>query len=367
MAHNRFGTRFTFTTWGESHGPSIGVVIDGCPAGIAITTSEINLALKKRAPGQHKHTSPRKEADQARILSGVYQGKTTGAPISLVIENTDVKSEAYVPLKDIYRPGHANYTYLQKYGRMDQRGGGRASARETAARVAAGAVAQALLNHHGISIQTYMHQIGTVRCTPHHFSAISEAHAPLNLSDEALTARMWNEVNEAQQAGDAIGGVVGGIIQHVPCGLGEPIYEKIEAKLACAMMSIPASKGFEVGMGFDAAAMRGSEHNDSMQAKNGRSRFSSNHAGGILGGISTGEPITFRVAFKPTSSIKRPQSSTNTSNENVTYTLDERSRHDPCVAIRAIPVVEAMTQCVIADCLLLNQTAMLNPVDPDAS
>lgn len=327
MASNSFGLIFRITTFGESHGKAIGVVIDGCPAGLLIKEEEINAALALRAPGKEALTSPRAESDQAEILSGVFEGKTTGAPIAIVIFNHDADSSKYEPIKELIRPGHANATYLEKYGVFDYRGGGRASARETACRVAAGAIAKKLLASAGINVQAYLKNEETLR--------------PL--------------IEEAKQSGDSLGGIVE-FVATVPAGLGDPLYEKLEARLAYALMSIPASKGFEIGSGFASATMRGSEHNDLFIEKG---VTETNHAGGILGGITNGMPVVGRVAFKPTSSITKEQKTVTLTGEQATFSLPPGSRHDPCVAIRAVPVVEAMVALVLADALLVNRSAKL--------
>lgn len=322
---NELGTYFKIKTWGESHGAAIGVVIDGCPANLPLSLEAIEQDLARRAPGKSPYTSPRKEPDRPEILSGVYQGKTTGAPISILIKNKDVRSSAYRPLEGIFRPGHASYTYHHKYGHFDPRGGGRASARETAARVAAGSIAKQFLHVHGITFSSTLVSIGGI-------STKEEKKI------EALLQVVLKE-------GDSVGGVVELSIFGLPPGLGDPQYGKIDALLAHAMLSIPASKGFEIGRGFLASTMRGQEHNDPMSHQG----FEKNDAGGILGGISTGEIVTCRVAFKPTSSIKIPQKTVNYEGEEVIHRLPEGSRHDPCVAIRATPVVEAMGALVVAD------------------
>ncbi len=308
---NSFGQIFRITTWGESHGKAIGVVIDGCPAGLEISEEEINGELEKRAPGRQEHTSPRKESDHAEILSGIFEGKTTGTPISIIIPNRDADSSAYEPIKHLVRPGHANATYVKKYGIFDYRGGGRASARETACRVAAGAIAKKLLEQVGIRVEAVLIERGEI------------------------------------EEGDSVGGVIEGRALGVPAGLGEPVYQKMEAMLAQAMLSIPASKGFEIGEGFGAAKMRGSEHNACP-------------TGGTLGGITDGESLLFRVAFKPTSSIAKPQKTTTLSGEEATLTLPKGSRHDPCVAIRAVAVVESMCALVLADAILMNRLCIMN-------
>lgn len=338
MASNSMGQIFRITTWGESHGKAIGVVIDGCPAGLEITEEDINAALALRAPGNSPYTSPRKEPDIAEILSGVFEGKTTGAPISVIIYNKDADSSKYHPIKDHLRPGHANYSYLEKYGIFDYRGGGRSSARETACRVAAGAVAKKFLANHGITLTAFLKTVGGF---------------PTESAD-AIRA-----LEEALQDGNSLGGVIEFCIDNLPAGLGDPIYEKLEANLAHAMLSIPASKGFEIGRGFKAADMKGSEHNDLYINEDGKTGLASNNAGGTLGGISTGAPIVGSVAFKPTSSIRIPQETVTLKGEQVTFALPEGSRHDPCLAFRAVPIVEAMAALVVADSLLMQRCARL--------
>lgn len=363
MASNTFGNLFRITTWGESHGKAIGVVIDGCPGGLEITDAEINAVLAMRAPGKTPHTSPRKEPDQAEILSGVFQGKTTGAPICIIIPNQDVDSTKYETIKDLLRPGHANYTYLEKYGVFDYRGGGRASARETACRVAAGAIARKFLLQSGIELTAYLKQIGDVVAEVDHDNLEQLLPQILQSSlfcpDPAAESAMIALLENAKAAGDSFGGVVEFIATSLPAGLGDPIYEKLEANLASAMMSLPASKGIEIGEGFRAALMQGSQHNDLFTNEKGGVQTLTNHAGGTLGGISTGMPLIGRVAFKPTSSIMKPQMTLSTSNESMNFQLPEGSRHDPCVAIRAVPVVEAMLALVLVDALLLNRCSKI--------
>lgn len=361
MASNTFGTIFRITTWGESHGKAIGVVIDGCPAGLEISDQEINDALALRAPGKTPYTSPRCETDLAEILSGIHEGKTSGAPISIIIPNQDADSSKYDAIKDLLRPGHANYTYLEKYGVFDHRGGGRASARETACRVAAGAIASKFLQHYGISVTAYIKQIGTIEATLT-ASDISllrafKLQSALFCPDAEATKAMTALIDEAKQAGDSLGGVVEFMIASIPVGLGDPVYEKLEAKLASAMLSIPASKGFEMGAGFSAVSMLGSEHNDAFTKQDDRITTATNNSGGTLGGISTGMPLIARVAFKPTSSIIKPQKTISTAGEEAVFQIPAGSRHDPCVAIRAVPVVEAMAALVITDAILLNRCA----------
>lgn len=334
MASNTFGTIFKITTWGESHGRAIGVVIDGCPAGLEVDESEINLALSLRAPGKNPYVSARNEEDKVEILSGIFEGKTTGAPISLLIPNKDADSSAYEPIKDLLRPGHANYTYLEKYGIFDYRGGGRASGRETACRVAAGAIAKKFLASFGIEVSAYLKQVG-----------------------QAVTkSEMLALIEQAKAEGDSYGGLVEFIVTSVPVGLGDPVYEKLEAKLASALMGLPATKGFEIGSGFGAVSMKGSEHNDLFISPG---KTATNHSGGVLGGITTGMNVVGRVAFKPTSSIKKQQETLTISGEKAIFSLPAHSRHDPCVAVRAVPVVEAMVALVIADAVLLNRCAKL--------
>lgn len=322
MGSNSFGTIFQITTWGESHGKAIGVVIDGCPAGLELSEADLIPDLQRRAPGQ-PFTSPRKERDAPEILSGVFEGKTTGAPISIIIYNQDAKSQAYDQLKEVFRPGHANFTYLAKYGIFDYRGGGRASGRETACRVAAGSVAKKLLLTFGIKV----------------FAELEEGEVP--------------------EEGDSVGGVIKFTAEGNCENLGEPVYEKLEANLAKALMSIPATKGFEIGSGFAAAAMKGSEHNDRYAKEGDRIVTLTNYAGGVIAGISNGMPIYGRVAFKPTSSILKPQETLTTKGESTIFSLPTGSRYDPCVAIRAVPVVEAMVALVLIDALLINRCARL--------
>ncbi len=363
MASNSFGTLFRITTWGESHGRAIGVVIDGCPAGLDIREDEINAALALRAPGRNAFTSPRRETDEAQIASGVFEGKTTGAPISILVPNHDTDSSKYEPVKDRLKPGHAQYTYLEKYGVFDHRGSGRASGRETACRVAAGAVAKALLRTAGIHVVAYIKQIAHILANVD-ANDLVHTHArtyedPVFCPDQIASLQIRTAIEEAKANGNSLGGIVEFIANPLPTGLGDPIYEKLEAKLAHAMMSLPASKGFEIGSGFLSVDMRGSSHNDRFQNEGGNVRTATNYAGGILGGISTGMPLIGRVAFKPTSSIGIPQESLTTSKESCTFELPVGSRHDPCVAIRAVPVVEAMVALVLADAMLLNRCARL--------
>lgn len=365
MASNFFGQVFRITTFGESHGTAIGVVIDGCPAGLSLTKEEIDQELSVRQPGKNPYTSPRKEKDEAQILSGLFEGKTTGAPIAIVIWNHDADSTKYEPIKNLLRPGHANFTYLHKYGIFDYRGGGRSSARETAARVAAGAVAKKLLAHFDIELCAFVAEIGGISIVEPNLESPAKLRKkilanPLFCPDAKAAEKMMKEIEKAKEEGDSLGGILQCAVAKLPPGLGDPVYGKLEANLASAMLSLPATKGFEIGSGFAAARMKGSEHNDAFDVdENGKITTTTNYAGGTLGGISTGLPLTFRVAFKPTSSIKKPQKTVNLKGEKKPFKLPEGSRHDPCVAIRAVPIIEAMTALVLADAILLNRCAKL--------
>jgi chorismate synthase len=363
MASNSFGNIFKVTTWGESHGKAVGAVIDGCPAGLEIEESEINDALARRAPGRTPYTSPRTEPDKAEILSGVFEGKTTGTPICIIVPNKDADSSKYEPIKNLLRPGHANYTYLEKYGLFDYRGGGRSSARETIGRVAAGAIAKKILSHYGIQLMAYIKQIGRVAAAIEAGAwepvSASIHESPVFCPDPQASTAMIALIEKAKLEGESLGGVVEFIALSVPAGLGDPIYEKLEANLAHAMMSLPATKGFEIGSGFQSVIMPGSEHNDVFTKKSGKMQTQTNYAGGTLGGISTGMPIVGRVAFKPTSSIMKPQETLTITGEQACFQLPAGSRHDPCVAIRAVPIVEAMAALVLVDAMLLNKCARL--------
>jgi len=366
MASNQFGNIFKMTTWGESHGSAIGVVIDGCPAGIAISADEINFELEKRAPGKNPFVTPRKEKDKAEILSGVFEGYTTGAPISVLIKNMDVKSDSYHAIKELYKPGHANFTYLKKYGIFDYKGSGRASARETAARVIAGAIAKKLLASYGIETCAYLKRIEKIS-----FEKTDESIDLLKKNKEAsvifcpsgeTTDKMIVFLEKIKEEGDSIGGIVEFVTSNLPVGLGDPVYEKLEANLAKAMLSIPASKGFEIGEGFNSVNLKGSESNDCLTIEAGDVHFTSNSAGGTLGGISNGMPITGRVVFKATSSIFKKQQTVDIYNQKKHFKQSKAARHDPCVAVRAVAVVEAMLNIVIADAVLMNKNARHDPV-----
>lgn len=363
MASNSFGKLFRITTWGESHGKAIGVVIDGCPSGIEISEEEINQQLSRRAPGKNPYTSPRKESDHAEIYSGVFEGKTTGTPISIIIPNQDSDSSKYETMKSLLRPGHANYTYLAKYGIFDHRGGGRASGRETSCRVAAGAIAKKLLKQYGITPLAYIKELGGVEATIDiellRDSPQAIYESALFCPDPIATKLMIAKLEEALNQKDSIGGIVELYVEGIPVGLGDPVYEKFEALLASALMSIPASKGFEIGSGFQAARMLGSHHNDLFIAQENAVKTATNHAGGTLGGISTGMPLLARIAFKPPSSIGKTQETVDVEGRPTHLELPVGSRHDPSVAIRAVPVVEAMTALVLADVLLANRCVQL--------
>jgi chorismate synthase len=355
MASNSFGQVFRITTWGESHGPAIGVVIDGCPAGVEITEEEIYLDLQKRSPGFHALTSPRRESDKPHILSGVFEGKTTGTPISIIIYNQDVDSSKYEPIKDLLRPGHAQSSYQNKYQIYDYRGGGRASARETACRVAAAAIAKKILNQQGLRVHCFLKQVGVLKATfPKNFNHLRQS--TISCPDKQFESQVHEYLKDIQAQGDSVGGSVAFYIEGVPCGLGDPIYQKLEACLALAMMSIPASKAFSIGEGFDAAVMHGSQHNDEYV---NLKETKTNHAGGILAGISTGMPIWGELAFKPTSSIMKTQATVDKHGQPQEFSLPAGSRHDPCVAIRAVPVVEAMCYLTLIDAWLMNRFSII--------
>ena len=352
MSWNTFGRVLRFTTWGESHGPAIGAVVDGCPPGIALAESDIQPFLDARKPGQNKFTTQRKEPDAVRILSGVFEGQTTGTPVQLMIENTDQRSKDYSEIANTYRPGHADYAYDAKYGLRDYRGGGRSSARETAMRVAAGAVARLVIPE--VSILAYVAEIGGDRIDPANFDTEEIARNPFWCPDAAAAKRWEALVDEARKAGSSLGAVVECVATGVPAGWGAPIYAKLDTDLAAAMMSINAVKGVEIGEGMNAACLTGEANADEIYMGNdGKPVFSSNHAGGILGGISTGQDIVCRFAVKPTSSILTPRKTITKSGEPAEIVT--KGRHDPCVGIRAVPVGEAMAACVILDHLMLHR------------
>ncbi|MBT8040768.1 MAG: chorismate synthase [Gammaproteobacteria bacterium] len=352
MSHNRFGHLFTVTTFGESHGPAIGCVIDGCPPGIEITAEEIKAELERRATGKSRHTSQRREKDDVQIVSGMFEGQTTGTAIAMVIENTDARSRDYNEIKSQFRPGHADYTYFKKYGVRDYRGGGRSSARETTMRVAAGAIARKWLNQEfGISIQGWLAQLG-----PHRVDAVREWSSvdenPFFCPDPSMVPVLENYMDALRKSGDSVGARVNVVARNVPAGLGAPVYGKLDADLAAAMMSINAAKGVEVGAGFDSVAQMGTEHRDEMTSDG----FLSNHAGGVLGGISSGQDIVVSTAFKPTSSLRLPCRGLDVDGNEVEIVT--KGRHDPCVGIRATPIVEAMMALVLMDHVLRHRAQM---------
>jgi len=353
MAGNSFGKAFRITTWGESHGRAIGAVVDGCPPGLSLDEQMIQKDLDRRKPGQSELTTARKESDQVEILSGVFEGKTSGTPVSLLILNKGQQSYRYDHLRDVFRPGHAEATYYQKYGIYDHRGGGRASARETAARVAAGAVAKRIIAEEGIEVIGYTRRVGPVEAETFDLQAI-EGNA-VRCPDPVQAQKMAELIQRVRDAGDSIGGLVEVIARGVPAGLGEPVYDKMDADLAKALMSINAIKGVEIGAGFNVAGKKGSENNDPWIFENGRLRTKTNHAGGIIGGITTGEELIVRFAVKPPSTIGIPQKTVDRTGRTVTMTpgdKDAKKRHDPCICPRVVPVAEAMVAIVLADHLL---------------
>jgi chorismate synthase len=354
MSINSFGRLFRFTTWGESHGPALGAVVDGCPPGLALSEADLQPFLDQRRPGQSKFTTQRQEPDAVKILSGVFEGKTTGTPISLMIENVDQRSKDYSEVAAAYRPGHADYAYDAKYGFRDYRGGGRSSARETAARVAAGGVARLVIPE--VSILAYVSEIGGDAIDPANFDADEIARNPFFCPDAKAAARWAVSVDKARLAGSSLGAVVECVATGVPAGWGAPLYGKLDADLAAAMMSINAVKGIEIGDGFAAARLTGEQNADRMRpgsADSGGPEFLANHAGGIAGGIATGQPVLVRVAFKPTSSILTPVETITRTGEATE--IKTKGRHDPCVGIRGAPVVAAMMALVLADHKLLHR------------
>lgn len=349
-----FGRLFRVTTWGESHGPALGVVVDGCPAGLELNEELIQRDLDRRRVGQSEVTSPRQERDRVTILSGVFEGKTTGAPISLITYNADADSSKYEPLRDVFRPGHADYTYWVKYGHRDHRGGGRSSARETWGRVAAGAIARQLLRTvAGVEVYGFVRELAGI--TIETFDREEIDRNPVRCPDPVAAQKMVAAILEAKEQKTSVGGIVEVRAVNVPPGLGEPTMDKLDALIGYAMLSIPAVKGVEIGDGFAAARLYGHEHNDPFVMEDGRVRTLTNHAGGMLGGISTGEEIVVRLAVKPTSSIARPQRTVDISGNERTIVVE--GRHDPSICPRVVPVAEAMLLLVLADCYLMNRAA----------
>jgi chorismate synthase len=348
---NSYGTLFRITTFGESHGPAIGVVIDGCPAGLEVDEAFIQSELDRRKPGQSKITTQRKEDDTFKILSGVFEGKTTGTPIAIVINNQDQRSKDYSHIASSFRPSHADYTYEAKYGVRDYRGGGRSSARETAARVAAGAIAKLLLKKYNVAIQAYVSQVGNIQAPVYTNLDLSKTENNIvRCPDQATAEKMITLIDQVRLDRDTIGGMVTCIIKNTPVGLGEPVFDKLHAELGKAMLSINAVKGFEYGSGFEGTKLRGSQHNDEFINESGTIKTKTNHSGGIQGGISNGEDIYFNVAFKPVATIMKDQQSVDTEGNEVT--VSGKGRHDPCVVPRAVPIVESMAALVMADFIL---------------
>ena len=359
MAGNSFGQIFRLSSFGESHGRAIGGIIDGCPANINLDLDRIQAELDRRKPGQSAISTQRKETDKVEFLSGILDGKTLGTPIGFVLKNADQRSKDYSKIAQVYRPSHADYTYEKKYGIRDPRGGGRSSARETAVRVVAGAIAAQILEQKGVQIQSYVTQVGKV--------AVDKSYEELNLSlidsnvvrcpDEAKAKEMETAILAARKDGDSLGGIIQCVIKNVPIGLGEPVFDRLNADLAKAMFSINAVKGFELGSGFAGTSMRGSEHNDAFVQEEGEIKTLSNHSGGIQGGISNGEDIHFKVGFKPVATIMKEQQTISKEEENVAFKAE--GRHDPCVLPRAVPIVDAMAAMVILDHLLRDQASRL--------
>lgn len=355
---NTFGTRFQVTTFGESHSMGLGAVVDGCPARIALDEADIQKQLDRRKPGQSSLTTQRKEEDKVHILSGTEEGLTLGSPVALVFYNTDIRPGDYRAMRDIPRPSHGDYTYQVKYGIRTRSGGGRASARETVARVAAGAVAEAFLKaRYSVKIVAWVSQVADIQSGPPDMNTIERHDVDRRMvrcPDFGSAAKMEDAISGARDRGDSLGGIITCVCRNVPAGWGEPVFDKLEACLARAMLSIPATKGFDIGSGFESASMEGSRHNDPFVWKNGRLGTSTNYSGGVQAGISNGEPIYFRVAFKPTATISMPQKTADLyGNEAV---LEGKGRHDPCVLPRAVPVVEAMAALTLADMALLHES-----------
>lgn len=352
MAGNSFGQNFRFTTWGESHGPAIGVVVDGVPPRVPFSEADVQTFLDRRRPGQSRFTTQRQEPDQVKILSGVFEGQTTGAPVSMMIENVDQRSKDYSEIAKTYRPGHADYTYDAKYGTRDYRGGGRSSARETASRVAAGGLARKVIESlvPGVTLRGALVQIGTMPIERANWDWSTIEDNPFWCPDPAMVGPWETYLDETRKAGSSVGAVIEIVAEGVPVGLGEPVYGKIDSDLAAAMLSINAVKGVEIGAGMASAALTGEENADEMRMDGENVSFGSNHAGGVLGGITTGQDLVVRFAVKPTSSILTPRESV--TSDGTDADVSTKGRHDPCVGIRAVPVGEAMMACVLADHLL---------------
>ncbi len=358
---NTFGKIFQISTWGESHGPAVGVTIDGCPAGVSIDEEAIQVELDRRRPGQSDITTPRSEDDRLEVLSGVFEGVSTGAPILLMVRNKDARPQAYDHLKDVYRPSHADYTYQAKYGHRDHRGGGRSSARETIGRVAAGAIARRILaDSAGVELVAYVRRIHDIEAEIDAASVARDAveSNAVRCPDSDAADKMIERIKQLRKEGDSAGGLVELVARGLPVGLGEPVFDRLEADLAKAMLSLPATKGFEVGSGFDGTRLTGSAHNDAFYKDGDEVRTRSNNSGGVQGGISNGEDLVCRIAFKPTATINKEQETVSTSGEETV--LKARGRHDPCVLPRAVPIVEAMAALVLVDHWFLDRSRKLS-------
>ena len=358
MSGSTFGSIFKVTVFGESHGEMIGMVIDGCPAGLEVDLAKIQAEMERRRPGQSKITTQRKESDLVKIVSGIFEGKTTGTPIAGLIENEDQRSKDYSHIENSFRPSHADFTYNEKYGHRDHRGGGRSSARETAARVMAGSIAKQLLETYGITIHAYVSQVGPIQMPETKIDYHKIESNIIRCPDEVTAKKMIALIEEVKSHGDTVGGVISCIITGCPVGLGEPVFDKLHADLGKAMLSINAVKGFEYGSGFKGVESRGSLHNDVFVEKNGKVSTTTNHSGGIQGGISNGMEIEFRVAFKPVATLMKPQQSINKQGEEVT--VEGKGRHDPCVVPRAVPIVEAMAAITLVDHLLRHRSSRMD-------
>lgn len=361
MPGSTWGNNFKISTWGESHGKAIGVVVDGCPAGLSLQEKDIQAFLDRRKPGQNKYSTPRKENDHVEILSGVFEGKTTGTPISLIVYNQTARSQDYAQIAGYYRPGHADYTFDQKYGFRDYRGGGRSSGRETIGRVAAGAIAVNILKHLGIYLCTYTRKIAGVEIDPDHIDLSQINNNPLYMPDQKAAEQAANILNQCLADQDSAGGIIECQVTGLCPGIGEPVFDKLDACLAKAMFSIGAVKGFEIGEGFHAADLRGSENNDSFFFQDEKVQKRTNHSGGILGGLSDGAPLIFRTAIKPTPSISKIQKTVNKQMENIDISI--KGRHDPIIVPRAVVVVESMAALTILDLLMENMHSRLEYIE----
>ncbi|MBQ7943240.1 MAG: chorismate synthase [Lachnospiraceae bacterium] len=360
MSGSTYGNIFKITTWGESHGAALGVVVDGCPAGLELCEADIQRFLDRRKPGSSQYTTPRKEADSVEILSGIFEGKTTGTPISLIVRNTSQRSADYSEIASYYRPGHADYTFDEKYGFRDYRGGGRSSGRETIGRVAAGAIASKLLAELGIQVNAYTYSIGPVTINEDNFDLEESLKNPTGMPDADASARAEEYLKKCMEELDSAGGVVACTVKKLPAGIGEPVFDKLDAALAKAMFSIGAVKAFEIGDGTKAASSKGSINNDAFYMEDGEIKKKTNHAGGILGGISDGSDITMKAYFKPTPSIFSEQETVNKNGEDIKVNI--KGRHDPIIVPRAVVVVESMAAITILDSLLMNMTSRVDGI-----